>query len=391
MRIDLFFIVSALLFLGDIFGYNGYRLSQVGIFFLAILIIGRNSYLSKRALRLLGLLVVYNFCLNILSLVKLPNSTFKLLITFFILLSAFYVNGSTYRRLLSYYLMFSSFVVAIWWIQLVTYILSMLSSINLEFIYDSSYWSGSGILHKVGVLPRLNSLYSEPSYLGLFLLPLFSYYFRGKVTLKTTLILVPIIMTLSLNVYVGLGVAFLLFFKLNYKMFLFFSFFLLVVSLLGLDEYVLHRISVDSDHIDLTLLIYILHVQGFLSIWTSLIFGYGVDNYALLFDGWRSNFEVSDIVTIAQTIPDEDLMLRSGPLLIIRMFVELGYAFVLLLLLIFRRYIFVKTIWLYAIIGLSLRDGDYLRPFFLFFLIMHFSYSVILHSETQEEVKVARM
>jgi hypothetical protein len=267
----------------------------------------------------------------------------------------------------------------------------MLSSINLEFIYDSSYWSGSGILHKVGVLPRLNSLYSEPSYLGLFLLPLFSYYFRGKVTLKTTLILVPIIMTLSLNVYVGLGVAFLLFFKLNYKMFLFFSFFLLVVSLLGLDEYVLHRISVDSDHIDLTLLIYILHVQGFLSIWTSLIFGYGVDNYALLFDGWRSNFEVSDIVTIAQTIPDEDLMLRSGPLLIIRMFVELGYAFVLLLLLIFRRYIFVKTIWLYAIIGLSLRDGDYLRPFFLFFLIMHFSYSVILHSETQEEVKVARM
>jgi hypothetical protein len=385
MKIDFGFIVAALLFLGDIFWFNGLKLSQLGILLLVLMIYRENLFISKRALVVAVFIIIYNVLLNLLNINLILNSTIKALILSSLLLCAFNIRIFTYEKLLSYYVYFSSLVVMIWWIQMVAFVSSLIGPFSLEIIYDSSLWSDAGSLHMVGKIPRLNSFYSEPSYLGLFLLPLFAMKFRYHSKFLVIIILIPIIMTFSLNVYFGLISIFIMNLRWSIKTLLVVGLLTLLFLFLGLDTYILHRISMTTDRVDLTLLIYIIHVKIFLSNWYDVLIGYGVDNYYLMFENWRSNLDDNLILSIAKTIPDEDLMLRSGPLLIVRLMVEFGLVVFLFFIFSIRKYILVNTYWIYGLIGLSLRDGDYLRPFFLFFLIMHITYSIIYHKQIINE------
>ena len=385
MRIDFGFVVASLLFLGDIFWFNGLKLSQLGMVLLVFLIYKRNTIISKRVVSVALFVFVYNLLLNLFNIDQMLNLIIKFSLLIIILMCAFDIKRLTYGRLLSYYFSFSSFVVIIWWIQLVAFLISSFSPFNLEIIYDSSSWSDSGNLHWVGNFPRLNSLYSEPSYLGLFLLPLLAIKLRNAPPFRWLTVLIPIMMTFSLNVYIGLGLTILFNSNLSLKTVVLVVIGTFMTLMLGLDEYILHRTDVNSGYIDVTLLVYIFHIQTFLFEWKNILFGYGIDNYFLIFDSWRSSFVSSEILTIVKTIPDEELMLQGAPLLIVRLLVELGYAFFLIVGFAIRKYIFVKSYWIYALVGLSLRDGDYLRPFFLFFLIMHISNSIIRQKQINYE------
>jgi len=385
MRTDIGFFFVILLFLGDVFWINTIKISQLGLIFLVWMIYRDNRVISKKYLPYIGLIICYNLVLNLSNLIVFWNSMMKISLFIILVLCAFDMKRNLYQKLFGYYSSLAFFVIAIWWLQLLAFIVSSNSPLNLELVYDSSLWSYSGNLHMVGSLPRLNSFYSEPSYLGLFILPLFASKLKLKEILPGLIVLIPLLMTFSLNVYVGVGVLFLCNLRWNYQTILVGVSVLILTMTFGLHEYILHRLSIDSRHVDLTLLLYIFHFRTYLLDWQSFIFGYGFDNYFLLFQDWRQNFESSNMISIAKTIPDDDLMLQSGPLLIIRLIVELGYGLVLAFAFGLRKYLFVNSYWIYALIGLSLRDGDYLRPFFLFFLIMHISNSIIYHKQINNE------
>jgi hypothetical protein len=385
MSIEFGFAVAALLFLGDIFWMAGFKLSQLGIILIVLLIYKSNKIVSKKVIQGCSLIFIYNLTLNFSNIDGMMNSVFKLSIFMLLVICAFDIKLLDYNKLIKYYIKYASFVSFFWWIQFVAFTINSYTGVNLAIIYDSSNWSDSGSLHMVGNLPRLNSFYSEPSYLGLFLLPIFVIKYLQKSFLSASLILLPIIMTFSLNVYAGLGIFFILNMNWTYKSLVFLIILIILMFLMGLNNYFLHRISVDTDHIDVTLLLYVFHIQSYLISWKSFFLGYGVDNYIYLFNSWRGKFSGIEYLSIVETLDDDELMLKSSPLLVLRLFVEWGYLFLIIVAIAIRKYIFVKSYWIYGLLGLALRDGDYMRPYFLFFLIMHISYVHIRENQLIDE------
>lgn len=302
------------------------------------------------------------------------------MLVFFILFFENIKEVFSYESLFKVYVLAAKFCVFFGVIQVISFFLSF--QLNLNYfvqIYDPRWLLDTAPITYAGILPKLSSFFTEPSYLSCFLLPYLIISFKDFNTSFYSYFLFFSTLLVFVFTFSSIGIASLLLYFVsrfsNLKQL--FSirnyFFLLLIFLFVLNnESIYMRFfqlsESDLGAINLSSMVYVLNFNIILSSFNwQYLWGYGLDTYQIVVG---QHYDSSLIAESMQKIYEKpDLMINSAPTLFFRFFVEFGIIGYFFLLKKFR-FDYLKSPFFFGFLAFCLRSGEYLRFDTLFFLFM---------------------
>jgi hypothetical protein len=341
-------------------------------------------------INLKSILLPFIFLLNgLMTSIKFGDNTVGVflnyvMLVFFILFFENIKEAFSFESLFKVYVSAAKFCVFFGVIQIISFFLSFLFNLNYFVqIYDPRWLLNTAPITYAGILPKLSSFFTEPSYLSCFLLPYLLISFNNLKTTFYSYFLLFSTLLVFVFTFSSIGIASLsLYFVSKFSNFKqFFSiknyfFILLIILFVFNNESIYLRFfqlgESDLGAINLSSMIYVLNLNLILSSFNwQYLWGYGLDTYQIVVGHYYDSSLIAE--GIQKIYEKPDLMINGAPTLFFRFFVEFGVIGYFFLLKKFK-FDYLKSPFFFGFLAFCLRSGEYLRFDTLFFLFMFISF-----------------